>query len=198
MPAKIKKVSSLRINKTMRKYCIFLLFSIITVFLSVAQSAFGGSATLLLTGNGSVSSTSVSSDKLWSDIDMGQSTWNFRIKTPVLGQNASGQQLVLLGNVLNYNNNGILMLELDLQNSGWDLTTKFSHQNVSLPYTLKFGGQSSQGNAIINISKQGSQITFDLNFNWDISANGLDIGNHGDITSSIMQFSVQSGTLNGH
>lgn len=181
----------------MRKYCFFLLFLTITAITSFAQSTFGGSATLMLTGTGTVSTTVLSSDKLWSDMDLGQQKWNFRLKTPMLAQNATGQQITVLGNVLNYNSNGIISLTLDYQNAGWDLTQNFAQQSVSLPYTLKYNAQFAQGTAIVNINKQGNQITFDLSLDWDIRNVGLNVGNHGDICSDVLSFSIQNGTLNG-
>ncbi len=183
--------------KNMRKYCFFLLFLTITAITSLAQSTFGGSATLILTGTGTASSTVLTSDKLWSDMDLGLQKWSFRLKTPMLAQNASSQQITVLGDVLNYNSNGIVTLTLDYQNAGWDLTQNFAQQNVSLPYTLKYNAQTAQGAALVNITKQGNQITFDLSLDWDIRNVGLSVGNHSDICSDILNFSIQNGTLNG-
>ena len=181
----------------MRKYCFLLLFLTIATITSIAQTSFGGSATLLLSGAGTASTTVLSSDKLWSDIDMGQQKWNFRLKTPMLAQNATSQQITVLGDVLNYNSFGFVLVELDYQNTGWDLTQNFSQQNVTLPYTLKYGNQTTQGTATVNLNKQGNQITFDLSLNWDITSVGLSVGNHTDICSDILTFSVQNGVVNG-
>lgn len=162
--------------------------NILFVFMALLLAAstgwgqhYSGSGTWQIVGTGTQSSTTIGTSYAYTSLIPNATKWEVKAKFGMFGANASGNQLLILNDVFQYNSAGVLRCNLLFGSQNWDFTQPFALTNVSIPCELTFNNQTHTVNALMDIDNSATKVVFSLSLPFNLSQYGLNLGVHGNI-----------------
>ncbi len=175
-----------------QKLFISLLLMSISVHLSA--QVYGGQNTLVLTAEGTQSTTTIESSQLVSNYVSDQQLITMMIKTDAMTLNQSATAQGILEDVLQVSYNKLFLVQLNVADLQLEAGTSVSE--VNLPLLIRYNSMIYRGEATASISVDKEEVALDFHADIPLSELGLKTNStHAAHFSDLLTVAVKEGKL---